>query len=81
MAKKTANTPTFEQHMKRLQEIVLELERADLPLEENVSLYKEGQAIAQICKEMLDNARNEILLCNADGSETPFSSEKAGEGE
>ena len=67
MAKK--NTSTFEQQMQRLQAIVQELERADLPLEQNVALYKEGRALAASCKALLANAQNEIRLCGEEGSE------------
>lgn len=62
----------FESRMERLQEIVQELERADLPLEENVALYKEGRALARACKNMLDKARHEIRLSGEDGEDKPF---------
>jgi len=58
--------------MQRLQDIVQELERADLALEKNVALYKEGQALARSAKELLDQARHEISLYAEDGSVTPF---------
>jgi exodeoxyribonuclease VII small subunit len=64
----------FESQMRRLREIVQELERADLPLEKNVALYKEGRALAKNCKRLLDKARHEISLC-ADGGESPFALE------
>lgn len=70
MAKK--QTPGFESQMRRLQEIVQELERGELSLERNVELYKEGRALARACKELLDKARHEILLCDAEDGETPF---------
>lgn len=70
MAKK--QTPGFESQMQRLQEIVQELERGELTLERNVELYKEGRVLARSCKEMLDKARHEILVCDAEGGETPF---------
>lgn len=73
MAKKTASS--FEEQMQRLQEIVRELERADLALEKNVALYKEGRELARSCKELLDRARHEIRLCDESGEETPFSPE------
>lgn len=69
MAKKTP--ADFEQQMQRLQTIVQELERADLPLEQNVALYKEGRRLADACAQLLEKARNEIMLCT-DGKETPF---------
>ena len=72
MAKKQAQS--FEQQMRRLQDIVQELERADLALEKNVALYKEGRALARSAKELLDLAQHEITLCGEDGLETPFTS-------
>jgi exodeoxyribonuclease VII small subunit len=64
---------SFEQQMQRLQDIVQELERADLPLERNVALYKEGRALARSCKELLERARHEITLSGeGDGDDLPF---------
>jgi len=70
VAKKQAQS--FEEQMQRLQDIVQELERADLALEKNVALYKEGQALARSTKELLDRARHEINLCGENGNITPF---------
>ncbi len=64
MAKKTEKT--FEENMQRLQEIVRELERTDLPLEQNVALYKEGRAISDTCANLLEKAHHEITLCTED---------------
>lgn len=59
----------FEKQMARLQAIVLELEKGDLPLERNVALFKEGRTLALSCRELLQNARNEILQCTENGLE------------
>ena len=67
MSKKTA--PDFEAQMQRLQAVVQELERVDLPLERNVALYKEGRALVTSCQALLERAKNEIRLCGEDGSE------------
>lgn len=69
---------SFEDQMQRLQDIVRELERADLPLERNVALYKEGRELARSCKDMLDRARHEIRLYGEDGEETPFTPAPSG---
>ena len=74
MAKKAGKS--FEEQLERLQDIVQELERADLALEKNVALYKEGCALARSCKEMLEHARHEISLCGEDGGQTPFAREQ-----
>ncbi len=60
----------FETRMRRLQEIVQELERGELPLERNVALYKEGRALARSCGALLEHARHEVLLCDAEGGES-----------
>lgn len=68
MAKK--QDTSFEGKMQRLQLIVQELERSDLPLEQNVALYKEGRALVRSCREMLEKARHEISLSAEDSEET-----------
>ena len=68
-AKKTA--PTFEDRLRRLQEIVAALENGDLPLEDSVRLYKEGLALSGACREQVEKARNEVRLLTEEGLE-PF---------
>lgn len=70
MAKKSG--PDFESAMRRLQDIVQDLERPDLSLEKNVALYKEGCELVKACKTMLDKARHDIRLCGEDGGLSPF---------
>lgn len=52
----------FEAQLKRLQEIVAELESGNASLERGVALYKEGVNLARDCRERLQNARNEIRV-------------------
>jgi exodeoxyribonuclease VII small subunit len=56
--------------MERLAAIVRELEEADLPLERNVALYKEGKSLVNSCRILLEEARNEILLCSGEEGES-----------
>lgn len=51
---------TFEQALERLEEIVHTLEGQEITLEQSVTLYKEGAACGNICKEKLENARHEL---------------------
>lgn len=53
---------TFEERLQRLQEIVAGLESGALPLEDSVSLYKEGLLLSKACREQLEKARNEVRL-------------------
>lgn len=47
---------TFEQSMKRLDEIVSKLESGKLSLEESISLYSEGVKLSESCRTALKNA-------------------------
>ena len=69
MAKKQ---PNFEKQMERLQEIVEQLENMDIPLSANVALYKEGKTLAASCSQLLEEAKNEVRLCDKDTT-TSFS--------
>ncbi len=69
---KNAGKMSFEQRLERLQQVVERLEGADLPLEESMSLYKEGLALGKACREQLDKARNEVRILAEDGGFTPF---------
>lgn len=64
-----SKTPNFEKQMQRLQIIVEELEKADLSLEKNLALYKEGSELARSCQELLEKAKNEIYLIDKENKE------------
>lgn len=51
---------TFEEAMKRLEEIVQFLERGNVPLEEAVQAYEEGMRLKQFCLEKLEHAQLRI---------------------
>ena len=53
---------TFEQAMEKLEQIVEQLETQEVSLEESVQLYKEGMALADICKQKITMAKSEVLL-------------------
>ena len=76
MAKKKLS---FEDSVKRLDEIVKHLESGDLPLEESLSLFEEGTGLITSCNAMLEEAEQKvsILRIGKDGSlsEEPFSGE------
>ena len=61
----------FEEQLKRLQAIVEELERGELPLEKSVELYKEGLTLSKTCRGQLEKARNEITVFS-EGAVQPF---------
>ena len=68
-------TPSFEERLRRLQEVVAALENGDLPLEDSVRLYKEGLTLSRACREQLEKARNEVRILTEQGFE-PFDEKK-----
>ena len=58
----------FEESMKKLEEIVVELENGNLNLDESVSKFEEGMKIAKQCNGMLETAEKKItILLEKDG--------------
>ena len=53
---------SFEESMKRLDEIVGQLEEDKLPLDKMISLYEEGVALAHACGEKLEAAEQKVRL-------------------
>lgn len=51
---------TFEESLQRLEAIVKEMERGDLPLEQSLKLFEEGIALSGSCKKELDEAEGKI---------------------
>ena len=58
----------FEESMKKLEEVVVELENGNLNLDESVSKFEEGMKIAKQCNGMLETAEKKItILLEKDG--------------
>ncbi len=68
-AKKHAPEANFEQAMKRLEEIVEQMESGELPLENLIVRYEEGMKLVKVCQERLAAAekRIEIITRNSAG--------------
>lgn len=62
-------TVKFEEALARLEAIVAELERGELPLEDSMRIFEEGIKLSKACLKMLDDAerRVEILVKDKDG--------------
>lgn len=68
----TKKQPTFEEAMARLETIVAQLEKGDLPLEESLALFEEGAGLMKLCTKALDQAEQKVmkLLPGAGGMPT-----------
>ena len=64
---------TFEEKMKRLEEIVDAMQSAQIPLDESISLFEEGSSlIAELSSELkASEEKVKILVKNSDGEYTP----------
>lgn len=63
---------SFEQALAALEQIVQQLERGDVPLDQSISLYERGEALRAACQHRLDaaQARIERIVTGADGRAT-----------
>jgi exodeoxyribonuclease VII small subunit len=65
-----AESLSFEDAIRRLGQIVEQLERGDLPLEASLRLFEEGIGLARVSQNRLDRAERrieELLGIDADG--------------
>ncbi len=51
---------TFEEALKRLEEIVSKLENGDISLEESINIFKEGVELTKFCKQKLNTAETQL---------------------
>ena len=59
----------FEQAMARLEAIVGELEKGDLPLDESLKIFEEGIRLSKSCLKILEDAEHkvEVLVQDRNG--------------
>lgn len=67
---------TFEQAMKRLEEIVNSLETGDAPLDQSMALFEEGTKLSAYLNRLLDQAEQKVTIMtkkeNGEPVEVPF---------
>jgi len=68
---------TFEKAMKQLEQIVLELESGDSPLDKALQKFEEGIQLARFCSEKLDETEKKVTMLiqdqNGETVDGPFS--------
>ena len=72
---------SFEEAMKRIEQIVADLEKSDITLEESLKRFEEAVRLAKICRAKLDDAEKRIskLVGTEDGGFTLEPFEESGE--
>jgi exodeoxyribonuclease VII small subunit len=63
---------SFEEALSRLEQVVRRLESGEVPLDESIDLYEQGEALRRHCQQRLDaaQARIEKIVTDAGGRPT-----------
>ncbi|MEK3914887.1 exodeoxyribonuclease VII small subunit [Paenibacillus sp. FSL H7-0331] len=59
---KQETTPSFEEAMDKLEQIVALLESGDVPLEQAIELFQEGMKLSQLCGSKLEQVEHKIEI-------------------
>jgi len=51
---------TFEEALRALEDVVKRLESGDVPLDDSINLYEQGEKLRQHCQARLDSAQARI---------------------
>ena len=70
MVEKEKREPKFEEALKRLEQIVEELEGGELSLEESMRQYEEGVHLSKLCSKRLEEAKKKIELLIKENGKT-----------
>ena len=57
---------SYEEAVKRLEEIVTLLEKNEANLDESMKLFEEGTKLADFCNKKLNDAKQKITVINKD---------------
>jgi exodeoxyribonuclease VII small subunit len=68
---------SFEESLKRLEEIVKELEGESIDLERSVALFKEGRTLVARCEGLLKNAEDTLKASDGEGAAPPRADDAA----
>ncbi|OYD09825.1 exodeoxyribonuclease VII small subunit [Paludifilum halophilum] len=68
----------FEEAMKKLEEVVEQLENGDVPLEEAIRLFEKGMKLSRVCGEKLEHMEQQVEMLvqeNGEWVKKPFQTE------
>jgi len=65
--------PRFEENLRRLEQIVDQLENKEAPLDQSLALFEEGVHLARACQKTLEQAKKKVeILVKETGELKPF---------
>ena len=62
----------YEVAFRQLEQLLSRLERDNLPLEDALTLYEQGAALAALCSKRLEEAELRVRQWQANGETKPF---------
>jgi len=68
----TAKGKTYEENIRRLEEIVHRLEKGDISLEESLAAFEEGVNLIKICQQQLERVAERIQVVTQTGDLVPL---------
>lgn len=72
--------PKFEECLQRLETIVTQLEKGEVPLEQALTLFEEGMQLSATCRKELEEAEGKVeILLKQNGKLQPEPFEPASE--
>jgi exodeoxyribonuclease VII small subunit len=66
MAGKSKNKFDFNQGLAELEQLIKNMERGDLTLDESLKNFEKGVELSRKCKQALDDAEQKIITLSAD---------------
>ena len=57
---------TLEEDFAKLEQMIGQLEKKDIPLEESFRIYKEGMELLKQCSDRIDTVEKKMILMNED---------------
>ena len=69
------NAMSFEEAIKALEDVVGQLERGDVALEDSIALYEKGAALKARCEAKLKEAEEKVAKITLDGQGQPVGTE------
>jgi len=66
---------SFEDAMKRLDEIVAKMEQGSATLDESLAMFEEGTALVKLCSKKLDDAELKVVRLMKGDDEEPVEGE------
>lgn len=78
MSEMKQENKSFEEMLRRLEEIVRALDSVETPLDTSLALFEEGATLVRLCTEKLDEAQQKVTVLTVGGggvTEAPFQGE------